>query len=282
MPVFEPDIDPSNEAAAAAVNGSSVRTNTPDTTLVSTARNSMDSTGIARSPQPDHLATNLGIGSTSPFEGSTAMGAFASAPAIGSAAFGYHALAKVSRSCAVGNQAQATAYRAIALGAFANARHPRSTAIGSYSKTTAPNQTVIGGSEFWFGRRQVIAPAKSLVNNTTTEIFRIAVPNPSAVAFQVVIGISVSDGTNTQSYSATASVAALHDAGGYSSTITTVAAATQLGAGGSTLAVTISMTQPATDIMAFNLKSNTGVIAPTSILAFVRIDVSGETTVTLV
>lgn len=130
--------------------------------------------------------------------------------------------------------------------------------------------------------RLVVAPRKSLVNNTTTEIFRIAIPNPSAVAFMVQVGLSISDGTNAQSYTETTAVSAIHDGSGYAWTVTSVGATTQLGGGGSALAVTVSMTQPTTDVLAFNVKSNTTVITPTQILCYIAVTVNGETVVTLV
>ncbi len=267
------------DPSSGIVTGSNVKTNTPDTTLSSTSRNSTDSDGVARSPQPQHLAANLGTGSIAPFEGATATGAFAEARAIGATANGYHAKASVSRSTAVGNQAQALAHRAIAIGAFANAKHPKSTAIGPYAQTIRANQTVITGQEFWLGQRVIAAPAKSLVNNTTTEVFRIAQPALSAVAFEVSIGIAISDGTNTQSYAARAFVGSTHDAAGYTSTITTVGATSVLPTG--TLAVTLSITQPATDLIAFNIKSNSSLTSPVT-SCYLTLTVSGATTVVLV
>lgn len=131
--------------------------------------------------------------------------------------------------------------------------------------------------------RSVIAARKALTNNTTTEIVRFALPVGSALSFKVSLGLSITDGTNVQSYTETTHVASTHDGAGYLATITSVGSTTQLGGGGSALAVTISITQPAADIIAYNVKSNTTVITPSSILCFVNIDVMGETTaVTLV
>ncbi len=279
-----------------AVNGSNVKTNTPDSTLGSTIRNAVDSAGVARTPQPQHLAANLGTGSVAPFEGASGVGAYAEAVAIGATALGYHAKASVHQSTAVGNQAAAVGYRTIAVGAFANATMPNAIAIGSYAYAPFANSVAIGNgaqtvadnmfvispryTDIRFSNRIFVNPAKTLVNNTTTEIFRMTMPNPGSAQLQVQIGIGVSDGTNTQSYSAIAVIAAIHDGSGYNSTITPVGATTQLGGGGSALAVTLSMTQPATDVLAFNIKSNSTVITPTSITCYTQAVVIGNTTLT--
>ncbi len=129
--------------------------------------------------------------------------------------------------------------------------------------------------------RLIVGHRKVISNNTTSEIFRVTLPNPSTCQIVINIGVSVTDGTNSQSYSSTASIALVHDAAGYTvggPTETGVAQA--LGAG--TQAVTLSLTQPATNIEAFNIKSNTGTITPSSIVVFVQINVSGEAVITLV
>ncbi len=129
--------------------------------------------------------------------------------------------------------------------------------------------------------RLVVGHRKTLTNNTTTEIFRVTLPNPSTCQIMVDIGISVTDGTNSQSYSSTASIALVHDGAGYTvGGPTEIGIAQALGAG--TQAVTLSLTQPATNIEAFNIKSNTGTITPSSIVVFVQINVSGEAVITLV
>jgi hypothetical protein len=450
MDVFNPNItlDPND---ASGVNGSNVKTNTPDTTLGSTVNYIIDSNGIARSPQTQERATSIGLNAVAAFEGGIAVGAGAQSVAIGCTSVGTNSVSKVASATALGDQAQALVYRAIAIGKCANATGLNSIAIGSVTQASgssslslgtgadasgvdsiaigdhavasdfyaiaigvtstasaigslavgtgagalaqnsiafgfgagtsgtgsivigqgasnngtdsvvigrnaqsfAPNQLIAGGelaglSDVWFGQgnsvglnsgtvaaysihgeediradkaggdvkiaggratgtgrggavrlqtsttgttsttkqnlfdRVVVPARKSLTNNTTTELFRIGIPNPSSVAFEVKIGLSITDGTNVASYSATANVAATHDGAGYLSTITTTGATTQLGGGGSTLAVTLSMTQPATDIMAFNIKSNTGVITPSATVCYISVIISGETTVTIV
>ncbi len=156
------------------------------------------------------------------------------------------------------------------------------TARGGAVRLQASNSVATGTTIATLYDRYVIPARKALTNNTTTEMFRLSLPNPGSVAFEVKIGLSITDATNVVSYSATANVAATHDGSGYLSTITTTGATTQLGGGGSALAVTLSITQPATDIIAFNVKSNTTVITPSSTLCFIEIIINGEQTVTLV
>ncbi len=427
------------------VNGSSVKTNTPGTTLSNTANYIMDQVGIPHSPQPDPLAVSLGLGATSPFQGGSAVGAYSSAAALGCTAMGYHALARVSQATAIGNQAQAKKYQAIAIGSFANAdevnsiaigtrshasearsvaigpgahstsarsisigvdseasdhgiaigdtaqadgtnaialgggsdasgtdsisigsssvasgdrsiaigHNARSTndfsiAVGDSSRTTAANQYSVGSEDYpltevYFGKgplattpvgysvhgdeasggtnkaggelnltggrstgnakggpvslsvsgtggsgtslntsykRVLVIPGKSLTNNTTTEVFRVAMPNPLSLALIIHLGVLVSDGTNNQTLSQVVSLALSHDAGGYNSNGVTSTTAQVLGGGG--LTVTVSVTQPATDVMAVNVNSNTTTLTPTSIVCYLNVEILGETTVTLV
>lgn len=292
------DLDIELDPNYGAVTGSSVRANTPDTTLGSTSRYSTDVSGVARTPQPQHLSANLGLGSVAPFEGATAAGAYAAAKALGCTAVGYHAIAKVHQATALGNQSQAIAYRtlaagsasiasaikAIALGVLAYAPFANSIALGYGARTTAANQLNIPSTvtDLQIAGRIISAPVKSLTNNTTTELFRIAMPLATATGFQVTIGLTISDGTNTIGYSDTENVSAIHDGSGYAATMTSIGATTQLGSGGSVLVVTVSMTQPSANVLAFNIKSNTTVITPTSTLCYYQIANNGGAVVSLV
>jgi len=424
MDVFTLNISFDPATGVNSANGSNVKTNTPDTTLGSTVRYVIDSTGVARSPQGQERATNLGLNSVAPFEGATAVGSGAAAKALGCTALGTNSVAKVVSSVAVGDQAQALSYRSIAIGRCANATAENAIAIGTQAEAdvryaialgvsskgsgqggvaigtnsqatidnaiaiglsaqatgtsaiaigagtvsayvdsialgvgsvpTGNNQFVAGSpspaghTDVWFGQgnqvavqggtiagytihgeesrgtsnsiggdlkltggqstgtgkggalrlqasssgssgsslnslfdRIVVAARKALTNNTTTELFRIAMPNPSSLAFEVKLGLSITDGTNAVSYIESSYVAAIHDGSGYLSTITSIGASTQLGGGGSALAVTVSMTQPAANVMAFCVNSNTTGITPTSTLCFIEVIVNGENIVSL-
>lgn len=154
MDVFAPSIE-LDRSQRTSQDGAATLLGSLDTTVGATTQNVLDANGIARTPQLDHLATSLGLGSVSPFTGGVAIGAYSSALALGTTALGYHASAKVSSSLAIGDQAAALAYRAIAFGKNTNATGTNSISMGSFSKSTNASTIAIGNAAVASGKNSI-------------------------------------------------------------------------------------------------------------------------------
>jgi len=127
--------------------------------------------------------------------------------------------------------------------------------------------------------RRVVAPAKTLSNNTTTSIFEVALPAGTMTGGTFTVTIVATDGTDVQAHSDIVTYAAVNKAGVYTTDIQSDTANDSVALSSGTLAVTWSITT-GTDKVIIRVNANSS-LTTTDMKVYFQLDNNDGHVVTL-